>query len=870
MLNRLLWRVRAALRRRDLETELDTELQFHVDMQAAEHVRRGMSPEDARREAVRAFGGVVQHAESVRDQHATILDSVRLDLRFALRSLRRSPGYAAAVLLTLTLGIGATTATYSIVYSLLFRPLPVPHGERLVMVMGQNPRTGEVWMGNRQDVFTALHASNAFESIASYDSFGSQLSLRMPGGNEPVSAAELSSGFFAVVGVPPEVGRPFGDDECRPGKSDVVVLSHEYWLRRFGGDRGVLGRRLDFTDRPRTVVGIMPRGFWYPRLATQRDPDVLYPTEFVWEKPLPGSAVHFLIARLSPGVSLSSAQAAANVVAANVRRARVADDEPLGLLVSPFRREMGRFVRSDLLLVQGAVLLLTIVAAANAANLMLARNRARHEELAVRATLGASRARVVRQLVTEALLLAVVGGACGVVVAWGTVRVMVASLPSALRVAPVIGLDWHVLLATLALSLAVGLACGAVPAWVTTERPLWPALAAGRHGRGRKGRVVQSTFVALQAALTVVLLTGTALVVQSLMSLSASTLGFGHDLSHLARVSLDMRQSQRTGETAADTSFRAAAALRRVRDVEATGVLAPLPFTAEVVTSARVPCEDLKRVDVQSVTPDALMTLGLPSLRGRGLRASDAGPGGGVLINERFASKCLGGRDALGRALSFDLGRESTLRTIVGVVADVRDARVHEPPLPRLYVPLDPSVARFVRGVVVRTRGAADDAAPGMTEALRKAGIVATADSLAGARDRGFRTEKFYSLVVVTFGTTAFLIAIVGIAGVVRETVVRRTREFGIRIACGARPVDAVQLAVGQVTVPVLAGMVAGGLAARWFGRALRGLLFEVSPGDPGTLASVLVFVAVAALAAAYVPAREASRVDPVAALKVE
>jgi putative ABC transport system permease protein len=875
MWNRLLSRLCALVGRRRLDDELRDELQFHLDMLTEANRRAGMTPRHARDAALRDFGGAAQHAEAVRDQRWLFIDGVRQDLRHALRAFGRSPVFSVTALLTLAIGIGATTATYSIVYSLLFRPLPLPDGDRLVTVLGRSTKTGGAYMGLGQDVFTVLHSTGAFEAVASWDYLGNVLHLVEGSGRETLPAAEVSSEFFAVAGVQPAIGRAFRDAECREGANDVLVLSHESWKGRFGGDEHIVGRRLNFKGGERTVVGVMPPRFWYPRLLPVKDPEVYYPAVFSWDKPLPSAgSVHFLAARLRRDVSLAAAQAAADVAASRLA-ATSPDNKTLRLVVVPFRTQMGEWARPVLLLLQAAVLFLLLTAAANVANLALAHGSARQIELAIRSTLGASRRRVVRQILTEMMTLAVAGGCIGVALAWWSVSIARTALPRRLTFAPEVSLDLHVLGVALTLSLAVGLLCGIVPALAATRRDPWGTLAAGGRPRqrGRSAGILQAGLVWLQAALLVVLLAGTGLVLNSLLRVHNTTLGFGYPLERFATI--DVEPPAAVGASRADWAALvdgAIASARRVPGVEAAVNLAPTPLAMEAFGSLLLATPDgPERVDIRFAGLGALQALGVIPIQGRLFQSSDMrGEPDSAVVTEGFARRFLRRGSPVGQVVEGRLNGKPAKRTIVGVIRDVRDRTLVGEVLPVMYTPFDVRTADARRSFLVRTTGTAADVAPAVGAALRRAGIRAEMTPLDAARDKQFAAERFYSLVVTAFGCIALALALVGIGGVVAEAVVRRTREIGVRIAVGARATQVVGLVVRQVAVPTVTGILVGVVAATWLTRALRSVLFEVQPGDPVTFAAVVILVAITALGAAWLPARRASRVDPVRALKVE
>ncbi len=729
MWHRVLSRLLALFQRRRLDDEIREELQFHLEMMAEANERGGMSPPVARNAALRDFGGVGRHAEAIRDQRWLFIDGVSQDLRYALRSFKRAPAFSVTAVLTLAIGIGATTATYSVVDSLLFRPVPLPGSERIVSVLGRNPSSGAVYMGVRQDVFTNLQNTDAFEAIASWDYLGNVLQLTEGGGREAVVAAEVSSGFFAVAGVQPAIGRAFHDGECRNGANGVVVLSNEYWKRRFGGDAKIVRRKLQFEGGERTVVGIMPPRFWYPRLLPGKDPEVYYPAVFSWDKPLRNKeSVHFLLARLRPDVPLASAQATADVVASRLS-ATSPENKDLRLAIVPFRRQMGERARSVLLLLQAAVLFLLLIAAANVGNMALGQGRARQVELAIRSTLGASRARVARQVATETVTLSLVGGLAGMAVAWFAVSGAKDFLPRRLAFAPEVSLDLRVFALGVGLSLIVGLACGIVPTLIVQRRCPCNARLAGAPFRGRTAwaPTLQSGLVGLEAALVVVLLVGTGLVLNSLVRVNSTRLGFGYSLDRFATIGVEPPRVK--GGSRSDWAAlvdRASVVVSRIPEVEAVVDIAPTPLAREAsgLMLLETPGGQ-QRIEVRFVGSGALEALGLMPIEGRLFLASEMkGEPEVVVVTHEFARRFLGG-NPVGQVIAGQLNRQPTRRTVVGVVADVKDQMVLGGVSPLIFTPFDVRARNSRHAFLVRTSKTASDSIPALGTALQSAGIRA-------------------------------------------------------------------------------------------------------------------------------------------------
>jgi predicted permease len=875
MFRKLRNRLESRLRRRNLDGEMDDELRFHLEMQIEKNVAAGMSPEEARRVALRDFGGALQMKEACRDTRHTWLDSVWQDVRYAVRSFRRDHVFTITAILTLAVGIGATTSTFSIVDGVLFRPLPYPDPDRVVMFMAGSP--GDVAEGLKQDDFAALHRARSLEAVASYSAFVTgSVTMTGVGPAERVCTADATSEFFAVLGVHPFIGRDFTAHDG----DDVAILTYGLWKRRFGGDRSVVGRTISFLERQVTIVGVMPPEFWYPRTTAKEAPEMLLGDRVEWDKPLPPNAVRFLIGRLRKGVSLREAQAEADVIAARLGP-RTAGQAAPGIFVTPLRSEMVIFQRNPLLIVLGAVLFLLLIACVNVANLMVARGRAREREFAIRSTLGAGRLRIARQLLTESVLLALIGGAIGVLVSYWTLDVLLAQVPESLRPVRDIGIDHRALAFSGLLTLATAVVFGAVPALEASR----PDLATGmkvriptQHRLRFHGGTTRRLLLVVEVGLTLVLLVGAGLLTNSFVRLTKVDVGFDTSNVVVARV-VTPKTRYPSDQQVALFFKQAVERLRALPGVQSasTADLSPLS-SAMMGASARIeghPGEE--HPDTLRVGTTYFETLGIPVVAGRMFGPSDEGQRASVaVVNETMAQRYWPGGDAIGRAVT--VWRDTPVR-IVGVVRDtrtgLRDSQtgMRRAAQPTIFVPYDPAYRAF-RGrtfIVETTPGRG-----GLPTAIRTeiAGMdrdmALEPETLEESIGLAVATPRFYAFIVALFASIGLLLSAVGVAGIAAHDVVRRRHEIGVRMALGASGTRVVRSMTTRVAIPVAVGLALGIVAASALTRVLASLLFEIKPRDPVTFAAVAALLAAVALVATYLPARRAARVDPIEVLRAE
>ena len=802
------------------------------------------------------------------------------DLRYAFRMLARSPLVSSLAVLALALGIGANTAVFSVLDAVLVRPLPFVDPERLVLVWGSLPTVGQSFFELSYPAYRELRARvRSFEDLALMPSVNQELTLL--GGREPVlvQGRLVSGNFFDVLGARAELGRALRADDERPGAARVVVLGHGLWQRRFGTDRSVIGRSVRVDGEPFTVVGVMPPAFGYPARAEVWLP-IAPVVPAVLEKPNVNWAV--AVGRLRPGVGLPAARAEVEAVMAGTRAA-IGDPEVWRGVLTPLPEHVFGTHRTSLLVLTAAVALVLLMACANVAALLLARATARQRELAVRVSLGASRARLVRQLLVESGLVALLGGSLGVLIAYWGLDGLLALVPAEVPRLQDVRVDARVLAFAVALTALTALLAGLLPALFATRAPLRPALAESAPTvAGSARRPGRGLLVALQSAVALVLLATAALLTRSFLNLRRVDLGFAPQRLLALQLSLPRWKYEdppRARRAVASLIDRLQAQPGVVSAAAVT--LRPLWgrvgldwfFTLEGQTEKDAFGNPL--LNLQAVTPRYFQTMGIPLRRGRSFDDRDAeGAPGVVIVSESMARRSWPGRDPLGQRLKLPLPGtpyDQAWLTVIGVAGDARYRELQASRLD-LYMSFRQSRERLGH-VVVRTEGEPLALASMARNELRALdadlplGEVASMDSIVATALGG---PRFSMQLLSALSALALLLAAVGIYGVGAFVAGRRRQEMGIRVALGARAVDVLLLLVGQGMRPVLAGLLAGLLVVLGLGPILSGLLYGLRPADPLALGSTAALLALAGLLACLLPARRAVRVDPMRALRHE
>jgi putative ABC transport system permease protein len=803
------------------------------------------------------------------------------DIRFAVRSLRRSPTLTIAVVLTLALCIGATTAVFSVVYAVLFRPLPFANPTELVLFR-------EVWKGMPGSMSVGNWADAKREDrLFAHLVPMSGASMNLAGSDVPenVTGARVGWDFFRLLGVAPAIGRGFLPDEDRPGSDGVVVLSDGLWRRRFGADRGIIGREIRIDGVPRQVIGVMPASLDYALY----DEELWLPAAFTPEQ-LAQHDEHYLtvLGRLKPGVSLSQVQPELDQIARDLQERYPQENSQRGLGVANLHEELIRDYRTRLFVLLGAVAFVLLIACANIANLLLARATARARETAIRAAVGAGRRHIVRHALTESLVLAAGGGALGVLAAYWGVAALVALGPADIPRLGLARVDGPVLAFVLLLTLGAGLVFGLAPAArMAAQLPQDALKEGGRTGQaGRRDRL-RSALVVGEIALALVLLTGAGLLIRSAIALNDVDPGFDQRGVLVGRVSLPA--SGYASPEASEQAFeRIAERLGQAPGVTAAGLVSAAPFEGGgdngLVPEGRpLNIESAVQSDMRLVTPGYFQTMGLRLRMGRVFTPQDrAGAPLVMVINQTLARRAWPGQDPIGKRVACcEPGPDGgpNWKTVVGVVADVHARGLARAAPPEFYLPMAqaPNAAwRWIdrtMTLALRTAGEPMTAAPAMRDAvwsLDRSLPVYSIATMGERRTESLASSRFSTMLLTAFGGIALLLAAIGVYGVISYGVTQRAQEIGIRVALGAGRARVLRLVVGHAAALTAVGLLLGLAGAMLLSRLMGGLLFQVSPTDPPTLGAGVLVLSGVALLAALLPAERAARLDPSVTLRAE
>ena len=869
---------------------VDDELTFHVEMLTERLLASGLSPDDARREAHRQFGDLEQIRQRCYDISSTREASVRRaefwttlwqDLKYAWRGLSRAPGFTSVVLVTLALGIGATTAMFSVVRGVLLRPLPFTEAERLVRLTPENRAA----QGSTAGRVSSLEIEDWSRELTLFTAVAGFRAGEMVYGDAPeplyVPVAHVSAGFFTALGTPAALGHVFRAEEHVAGANRGVVVSEGFWAQQLGSDPQAVGRSIRLDGQPYTIVGVMPPGAGFPKPTTA----VWLSTSLVGEESVCcGRDGRWLdiLGRLKPGVTPAQGRAQVEAMLARLAAAYPASNAGwTGASVETVQDVIVGSVRRGLLVLLGAVALVLLVVCVNVANLMLVRGTARERELALRAALGAGRGRIVRLLLTESMLLAVSGGLLGVLAAvWG-VRALISLSGQFLPRAADIRVDGSVLAFAIAITLLTGALFG-----------LWPALRASRRtgtsstlredGRGSVGsgaaNRARAALVTVEVALAVVLVVGAGLMLRSFERLTAVDPGFRPDNVLLLRFSLPDLPADAPPTARADMRQQLVARVASVPGVIAVGATKHAPLTGGTgepnpLTIPGRPAPkagDEPRVLLLPASPGYLRAMGIPLLAGQDVDAVDGDSTAGpvAVISRQMAERFWPGRSPVGEMFALS----GLPIRVIGVAGDVRGTRLDSIAGFTAYVP-ERNMPRATISLVVRTAGDPASLAAPVRAAIREVVPRQAFQEVVPFRTKvaeAASTPRFFTVLVAIFGTLALALAAVGLYGVVSYSVRQREREMAVRLALGAPPTRVVALMLRQGMTPVVVGLAVGLVVAAAVTRVLRTLLFEVSATDPTTFVGVAALLVVVALVASYVPSRRASRVHPAMTLRAE
>ena len=872
--HRLRRRLRALVRRRRVEEELASEVALHLELEQQKNERLGMSPNEARRAAMLTFGGVERYKEEARDVRGVrLLETLMQDLRYALRTMRKTPAFSAIVILTLGLGVGATSAIFSIVNAVLLRPLAFAHPEALVRVYSQIPDgTIQRFSVSIPDYLDFKSRNRVFSDMAMW--VNSTMTLTDGGEPERLSGIASSDNLFSVLGVVPLHGRLFA-----PGESDHpdgVVLSYGVWTRRFGSDSTIIGRRITLDGTAKTVIGVLPPSF---RIYT-RDVDVWAPVAVQQIPKYENRANHVLrvVARLKPGIAVDNAQRDMRRVASELAFEYKKADEGWTSNVYSFRDEIVGALSRPLLILLVASGLVLLIACINVANLQLTRSASRGRELSVRRALGAGRGRLVGQLLMESAVFAALGGALGVVFGIFGTRALLAFAPQGISRLDEVSLDGRVFAFAMGVALLTGLLFGLWPALRASDPRLVGTLRDG--GRGSAGTMqawrVRGALVVAELSLALTLLVGAGLVLQSFQKMLNVDLGIRTDHAVALRLTLPLRYADST-----QNAF--------YRELQRR--LLAVPGISNVAASDRAPAQaggistDIRLIErpeanvsgtlmsqVSAVVPEYFHTMGMRIIQGRDVAWDE--PQLVAVVNAAAAARFWPGSAAIGKHVGFGRRGTDTGFVIVGVVSDVRRGDITVPEEPMIYVPLA-SVAGTVRSMVVVVRSSLGT--PVVVAAVKRA--VRDLDStlplyetstVEDIVDATVAQPRLNTILLGAFAALALVLSIVGIYGVISHSVAQRQQEIGVRVALGAQPADVFRLVVRQGAALAAVGIIIG-LAGSWLlTPVLRSWLYEIEPTDLRTFAGVATILGAIALIATAVPARRATKVDPVLAMRGE
>jgi predicted permease len=879
-LRRTVAQLRNLLANKRAEDDLAREVASHLTLLADDFERSGMSPEEAWLAARRAYGGVEQAKQAHRDERTLLwMEQTMQDLRYGLRTLSKSPGFTITAVLTLALGIGACTAIFSLVNAVLIRSLPYGDPGRLVYLYTPNPQFKlpvEDFSPAYADFYDVKKENHVFQDMTAFDQ--SVLSLASQGAAERVSAARVDGDFFPTFRSAPELGRAISPDDNQPGREKVAVISHALWRSMFASAADILHRSLLLDGKSYQIVGVMPQGFEYPHFSDIPYGEAQYKTTQVWiplaltpqERVDRDNTRGNAVARLKPGVSIAQAQAETAAIMARLDRLHDRQMRGWGALVRNFVDSTVGHVRSLLWLLLGSVAIVLLIACGNAANLLLARAASRMRELGVRVALGAGRSRIIRQLITEALMIGVAAGAVGVAFACIFLRILPLLDPGDIPRLNEASLDMRVLLFTVAISLLTSLLTGVFPALAVSRINLTDFLAtagsrsvAGGHTR------VQSTLIVIESTLVMVLLACAGLLIRSYINVESVDTGFSQSTVTM-NIGLDVRYGQPQRVEFFRNLF---AKIEQLPGVQAVGAINDLPLSnAEDLRMFAVdgyPNEVGQLAEARWVTPQYFSAMKIPLIAGR--LFTDAEPSGlhAIIINQAFARKYFANRSPIaGRVSRQD--DPTRWSTVVGVIGDVRHTALEEAAGPQIYHP----DMEFGGGyIAVRSSLPAKPLAVSIRTILHSldpnlaAGNIETMGDL---ESKAGAARRFQTSMLTVFAAIALFLALVGLYGLMAYSVSRRTREVSIRMALGAQRTDVMLLVLKKAAHILALGLISG-LVASWFAtRAIQVFLFGVGRHDPITILSVCALLAVTGLIAAMIPARRAASIHPMQALRAE
>ena len=868
-------RLRSLFRRGQVEAELNEELRYHLERQIEVNTAAGMSAEEARYAALRAMHGLDQRKEECRDmRRVRLIEDLWQDFRFSLRSLLKRPGFTAIVLLALALGIGANTAIFSLVNAVILQPLPYPDPDRIVSVFGTRNRGNSGSVGPT-DFLDYRSQNKTFEQFAASGS--SILPMNLTGSGEPerLNTSAITGNYFDTFGVRPALGRGFSLENEKTGQDHVTVLSHAFWQTRFGGDPNIVNKTINLDGKAYEVLGVLPAEVVLPQPA-----QLWVPLNFDADPEMKMRNARFLlgIGRLKEGVTLDQAQADTDLIAAQLEQQYPDSNTGWSLRLIPLREILVGGSRKMLFILFGAVGFVLLIACANVANLLLVRAAARQKEIAMRTALGAGRLRIIRQMITESLLLAIFGGALGALLAVAGVKLLVSLSEDSIPRTANVKIDATVLAFTLLISLATGLLFGLAPAIRTMKENLVDALKDGVRGGSEatlKNRT-RSLLVVFESAIAVMLLIGAGLLIRSLVALQNVDPGFDPNNVLTMRVDLPL-QKYNTPEKTSNFFEQLETRVAGLPGVEAVGFITDLPLSGQsnampfAVEGRPAVASNTDFPDFRRVNQNYLSAMRIPLRHGRNFTDKEVLQSAKVIVvSQSFVESVFPNEEALGKRLIIWSGIRNEPYEIIGIVGDIRHQSLQGEPSATMYIP---TLAPVRVTLVIRTQGDPLNLVGGVRKEVNALDpdqpIAAVrpmtewvAMSAAGAR---YRTT-----LLGLFALLAMILAATGIYGVMSYSVAQRTQEIGVRMALGARSTDVLKLVVRQGMIPALIGIVVGLAGALALTRVMSSLLFGVTERDPITFGVVAALLIVVAFIACFGPARRATRVDPLLALRCE
>ena len=892
-------RLIALIRGDELDRGLNAEVRFHIEMETEKNIKLGMSPQDARTRALRSFGPMEKHKEETRDARGVSwLETLAADLRYGARALAKRPGYAALAVLTLGLGIGANTAIFSVINGVLLKPLPYEHGDRLVVIQQSRPLSGQPQVGVAIAEYFDYRerGKDVFDGLVEYHQMNFDLINR--GEPDRVNTGVVSHNFFDLLGIKPIIGRSFvAADDVRDAEA-VLILSHTYWRIKFGGDPNIVGQVFEMNDRPHRVIGVLPNVPHYPQENDVYMPVLACPFRAQGERNIPQNRRAFgglnVFGRLKAGANPEQAASAVGAICHNFTQdsafKQVYRPETSGFRATtvPVREALTSGARELLLILLGITGLVLLIACANVANLTLARMLGRDRELAMRAALGAGRGRLVRQLLTESTLLAVVGGTLGVGFAWITVDMLTTFVGRFTARTGEITLDPVVLIFTLGISILTGVLFGTLPA-LGSRVDLVSALKQGGGQAGDAGtrRKMQGALIVAQVAVSVMLLVGAGLLLASFYRLQSVDTGYRSDGVLSAQIFGNFSRypninTQRKLYLPVLERLQAQAGVSAAAITNAVPLGGGAPGTTRFEIEGRAVDDPERRptADVRVATPQYFATIGVPVVSGRVFNDLDSEESMRVVVINKAMTKYWDGTDPVGSKIALPAPPQRGTNTpqvewysVVGVVGDVRQFGLSQETVAQVYLPLTQTPFGIAGQILVRTAG--DPASFG--NVLRSTVYevdpnqpVENVQTLADLRSEALAAPRLTATLLGVFAALALLVTLAGIGGVIATSVQQRTKEFGLRMALGAHRGTVLKMVLRQGLTLVAIGLVLGIAGALAAGRVLSAYLYQTAPRDPLIIAAVAAVFLIAGVLACLIPARRATTVDPLIALRAE